>query len=90
MPVNVTVSIVVDDTARRTHQHRADNKDERDVPGRITVPRDPYAPQRRPQQQQNADGAVQTGELDVEGEAFGEIHGAILTRIESLQERRDY
>jgi hypothetical protein len=46
----------------------------------MAIPCDPDAPKRRPQQQQDADGAVKAGELVIKIQSFGEFHGRILTR----------
>ena len=74
MLVDVAVGIVVDGASGGAHQRRAERKDQHDMPGRVPLARDPQSPQRRPQQQQNADGTMQTGELDIERKAFGKLH----------------
>ena len=84
--IEVAVCVVVDDTARRAHQHRAHDEDPQHHPLRHAPRGKPQAPQRGPQQQQNADGLVQPHQLLVEVEAFAQGQ---LSWLRSFPRRRE-
>ena len=54
--VEIAVGVVVDDAAGRAHQHGAHDEDPDHDPVRPAQRRQPQGPQRRPDQQQDADG----------------------------------
>ena len=56
--------------ARRAHQHRADDEDPQHRPARHAAAREPQAPERGPEQQQDADRLVEADQLLVGIEAL--------------------
>src|SRR5690606_17205648 len=58
LSVEVTVGVVVDAAARRTHQDGAQHEDDDVLDARRALARYPQAPQGGPQQQINADGTI--------------------------------
>ena len=79
MAVEIAVGVVVHCATRRAHEQGADYEDQQDVESRPAAGRQPYRPQRRPQQKQRADRLVEADEALVGIEAPGDerqIHRA--------------
>ena len=57
--VEIAIGVVVDHATGRAHQHGAEQEHQQHRPFRPAVGRQPQRPQRRPEQQQDADRLVQ-------------------------------
>ena len=64
MPVEVPVGIVVDHATRRTHQYHAADENQQIAPAGHTLGRHPQRPEGRPEQQVDANRAIQAHQLD--------------------------
>jgi hypothetical protein len=66
MAIDVSVSIIIDHTARTAHTHNAQNKNDQHLGCWHAIGCKPQRPKGLPQQQVNADGPVQPSQLSVE------------------------
>ncbi|MCY1440470.1 hypothetical protein D9M71_567480 [compost metagenome] len=79
MPVEIAVRVVVDHAAGGAHQVHAEDEDQQVLQAGLALTGYPQGPERGPQQQIDADGLVQPGQLD-------EVHGAGMQAVQRLQQ----
>jgi hypothetical protein len=63
--IKFSVGIVIHRAACRAHQYRACDENQQLFQWRHAICRQPQAPQCRPQQQQNADGLIESNQANV-------------------------
>ncbi|MCY1363113.1 hypothetical protein D9M69_498600 [compost metagenome] len=78
MPVEIAVRVVVDHAAGGAHQVHAEDEDQQVLQAGLALTGYPQGPERWPQQQIDADGLVQPGQLD-------EVHGAGMQAVQRLK-----
>ena len=62
--IEIAIGEIVDDAAGRTHGDRAQHEDDQHLGRRMRGAGDPHGPEHRPEQQPDADGAMQARDFD--------------------------